>query len=600
MTIESYIGFFILLYLLSYIYYIKVSHGLGHKAQYLQLRRFFPCAVLAVLPMYLINSPLTSCFYLVDFFIGWMWIITYPLFYYLTYHKSSSDFGFHLDTVFGLYFMGWSLSLKALLVYLNIVPTITLTLVSALEFTILLIPILQWIYYQLYHTCINDEGLNLILETDYNETIEFFKSLPFFLQIFTPILAITTFAIILYCNLSFTTVTFSNNWQLPVLTAVFIFLTFYLWNFKKGVFIRTGIVELYLDVKSYIQETATYRTKLAERLQSLKVSPNNPTEEHPSTIIMIIGESASRDYMSAFTDYPKNTTPWLKEMRNSKNFLLFPNTYACKDQTVPVLEHALTEANQYNDKKFYESCSIIDIARKAGYKTYWFSNQGHVGSAETAITLVANTADKAEWTKQNLNQYQYDGALLENLKQVDPMENNFIILHLMGSHFNFINRYPHNFAKFSKPGRYDLIPNYLDSLAYTDYVLKQIFEYGKNNLNLNALVYFSDHATIPDKRRSPNFSGFANVRIPFFTYLSDKYIKNNFNIYDNLKNNQNKFFTNDLIYDFMCGIFNVTSNHYDESNSLSSLNYKHSLQSLKTNLGKIYIQDDLSKNKRSK
>lgn len=591
--INFYLFFALLLYILSYFFYIKFSHGLGHKAQYLQLRRFLPCAVLAVLPMYIINASLTSSFYLVDVFIGWMWIITYPLFYYLTYHKSSSDFGFHLDTVFGLYFMGWSLSLKALLVYFNIFPIITLTLISAIEFIILLIPVCQWIYYHLYHTCINDEGLTLILETDHNETIEFFKSLPLFLQIFTPILTTVSFGVIWYCNLTFTTVTLTYNWQLPVLAAVFIFLTAYLWNLKKGVFIRTGIIELYLDVQSYIKETATYKTKLEERLQALQVTLNNPVKV-PSTIILVIGESASRDYMSAFTDYPKNTTPWLKEMSNHPNFLLFPNTYACKDQTVPVLQHALTEANQYNDKKFYESCSVIDIAKKAGYKTYWFSNQGHIGSAETAITLVANTADKAEWTKQNLNQYQYDGALLENLKQVNPNENNFIILHLMGSHFNFINRYPQNFAKFSISGKYDLIPNYLDSLVYTDFVLKQVLEYGKNNLNLDALVYFSDHATIPDKRRSPNFSGFANVRIPFFTYLSDKYIRNNPDIYNNLKNNQNKYFTNDLIYDFMCGIFNIKSNHYDDSNSLSSLNYKHSLESLKTNLGKIYIKDDLS------
>lgn len=590
---NTYILFAIILYITTYYYYLKISHGLGHKAQYLQLRRFLPCAVLAVLPMYIINAPLTNSFFIIDFFIGWMWIITYPLFYYLTYHKSSSDFGFHLDTVFGLYFMGWAVSLKAILVYFNILPTIALALVSVIEFMILLIPIVQWIYYLLYCTCINDEGLTLILETDHNETIEFFKSLPILLQIFIPLLMIALFAVILYSNLSFTTVNFTNNWQLPLLATVFIFLTTYLWNLKKGVFIRTGIIELYFDVKSYIKETATYKIKLNERLQSLEVNLNSPLGNHPSTIIMVIGESASRDYMSAFTDYPQNTTPWLKKMRNSHNFFLFPNAYACKDQTVPVLENALTEANQYNDKKFYDSCSIIDIAKKSGYKTYWFSNQGHVGSAETAITLVANTADKAGWTKQNLNQYQYDEALLKNLQQVNPKENNFIILHLMGSHFNFINRYPHNFAKFSTPGKYDLIPNYLDSIAYTDYILQQVFEYGKENLNLQALVYFSDHATIPDKRRSPNFSGFANVRIPFFTYLSNEYIKNNSDIYNNLKINQDKFITNDLIYDFMCGIFNIKSNHYDETNSLTSKRYKYHLKDLLTNLGQIKVSDDI-------
>ena len=247
---------------------------------------------------------------------------------------------------------------------------------------------------------------------------------------------------------------------------------------------------------------------------------------------------------------------------------------------------------QYNNYKFYNSCSIIDIAKKAGYKTYWFSNQGHIGSAETAITLVANTADKAEWTKQNLNQVQYDGALLENLKTVNHNENNFIVLHLMGSHFNFINRYPQSFAKFSQPNKYDLIPNYLDSIAYTDYVLQQITDFAKQKLNLQTLLYFSDHATIPDKRRSPKFEGFATVRIPMFAYFSDKYIKKYPETYSILSNHKNNYFTNDLIYDLMCGILNISSNHYDETNSLTSQNYKYTRETLKTDLGNKWIKDD--------
>lgn len=96
----------ICLYIASYAFYVTCSHGLGHKAEYLQLRRFIPCAILAVLPMYLVNESLLSPQYLLSFLVGVSWITAYPLFYYLTYHKISSDFGFHLDTVFGLYIIG--------------------------------------------------------------------------------------------------------------------------------------------------------------------------------------------------------------------------------------------------------------------------------------------------------------------------------------------------------------------------------------------------------------------------------------------------------------------------------------------------------------
>ncbi len=592
----EYIILGIILYIGCFVYYLKVSHGLGHKAEYLQLRRFFPCAVLAVLPIYLAELPLTAPQFITTFLTGLLWIITYPLFYYLTYKKISSDFGFHLDIVFGLYIISWLTSIKVLIINFNIAPFAGLFIISSIEFIIFLIPVIQWIYYYLYHSCITEDAIIMIQETDYNEIIEFFKQFSVLFNILILALLISIYSIFTISNLTFDHLNL-NIIQLSIIIAITIFLTYYLWkngsNAKKqGVFVRTGIIELFLDVKDYIKTTTLYRSNMQERIKDLTVTPSKPLFDNPSTIILVIGESESRDYMSAFTDYPKETTPWLSANKNNNNFILFPNAYSCEPNTVRCLERALTEFNQYNDKQFYTSCSIIDIAHKAGYTTYWYSNQGHLGSVDTPITLVANTANTAKWTKQNLNQQQYDGSLLEYLKEVDPTKNNFVVFHLMGNHFNFINRYPQNFAKFSKPNQYDLIPNYIDSIRYTDFVLQNIWEYAKKHLNLQAMLYFSDHATIPDKRRSPNFDGFGTVRIPMFTYFSDEYIGKYPETYKTLLGNKKQYFTNDLVYDLMCGIFNIKSNHYDETNSFASPLYKYTQETLKTNLGKISLKDD--------
>ena len=582
----------IALYILSYLFYIKISRGLGHKAEYLQLRRFFPCAVLAVLPCYLAQLPLTSPQFLISLFIGVTWIITYPLFYYITYHKNSTDFGFHLDTVFGLYIIGWLTGLKILVQYFNFMPTVLMAVISVAEFAVLLIPVLQWLYFAVYKTSVNENALSAMLQTDYNESIEFYKSLPKLIQIILPIIV----AGFVYCIVLTNTpikIQLNNEYFVWSIISITIFLTIYLWEpSKKGVFLRTGLIDLLNDVRHYMAETKTYTKNLNQRLSKLQVSPSEPNFNKPSTIIMVIGESESRDYMSAFSNYDKDTTPWLNKEKNSTNFFLFPNAYACHHQTVQTLERALTEANQYNDKKFYESCSVIDIARKAGYTTHWYSNQGNLGGADTAVTLVADTADTAKWTKQNLNQVQYDESLLYYLKEVAPSKNNFIVLHLMGNHFNFLNRYPENFTKWGEPGKYDLILNYINSIAYTDHILESIWKYGKENLNLQAMVYFSDHATIPDKRRSSNFDGFATVRIPMFVYLSDEYIAKYPDTYSALKENKDKYFTNDLAYELMCGVFNIKSNHYDETNSIASSKYKYTRDMLKTDVGNKWIKDD--------
>ena len=589
-NITPYIIAGICLYLFSYIYYLKISHGLGNKATYLQMRRFVPCAILAVLPAALASLPLSSPLFVIPAIIAVLWILTYPTLYFISNHKVSSDFEFHFEAVFGLYFIAWISSLGILaqqVSWLAIPATIFITLA---ELMMLAIPVAQLIYYGLYKACINENGMEMIQETHYNEIIEYIKSMPLMLNIAAFFGSICITLIVLFFNYQELIISHPKPIiNLVVIAAVAIFLSTYLWKKKHGVFIRTAIVEFYLDVKEYLATNLQYTKNMQERISKLQVASLNPSPK-PQTILLIIGESASRDYMKAFNkDYKYDTTPWLDKMAQRKNFILFPNAFSILPHTVTAVSNAMTEINQYNDKKFYESCSIIDIAHKAGYKVHWYSNQGHLGCADTPVTLIANTADVAKWTKQELNQVQYDESLLPYLEELDAEKNNFLVVHLKGNHFNFLNRYPESFTKFGTPGKYDLEVNYANSIAYTDYVLEQIFNYAKDNLNLQAMVYFSDHATVPDKRRSPNFEGLASVRIPFFTYFADEYIAQHQEVYDTLKKHENFYWTNDLAYELLCSIFDIKSNHFDEANSLASEKFKYKREDLRTNCGENKI-----------
>lgn len=587
---KTYIITAIVFYLFSYIYYLKISHGLGNKATYLQMRRFIPCAILAVIPAALASLPLSSPLFVIPTIIAILWIFTYPTLYFISNHKVSSDFEFHFEAVFGLYFIAWISSFGIIaqqFAWLAIPATIFITIA---ELIMLAIPVAQLIYYSLYKACINETAIEMIQGTDYNETIEFFKSMPIMLNIITFLGSIFITVAALFVNYQEMIIQRDTPIiNLAIISAITIFLSTYLWKKKHGVFIRTAIVEFYLDVKEYLATNFQYGQNMQERISELLVTPLNKNDK-PHTILLVIGESASRDYMKAFNkEYKYDTTPWLDKMKESKNFILFPNAFSIGANTVLAVSNAMTEINQYNDKKFYNACSIIDIAHAAGYKVHWYSNQGHLGSADTPVTLIANTADVAKWTKQELNQVQYDESLLPYLEELNPAKNNFLVVHLTGSHFNFLNRYPESFTKFSTPGKYDLEVNYADSIAYTDYVLEQIFNYAKDKLNLQAMVYFSDHATVPDKRRSPNFEGLASVRIPFFTYFADEYIAQHQEVYDTLKKHENFYWTNDLAYELLCSIFDIKSNHFDEANSLASESFKYKREDLRTNCGQTRI-----------
>ena len=586
----TYIITAIVFYLFSYIYYLKISHGLGKRATYLQMRRFIPCAILAVLPAALAGLPLSSPLFVISTITAALWIVTYPTLYFISNHKVSSDFEFHFEAVFGLYFIAWISSLGIIAQQFSWLAIPATIFVTIAELIMLAIPVAQLIYYGLYKACINENGMEMIQETHYNEIIEFVKSMPILLNIFTFLGSIFITVIAFFVNYQEMIIKKDTPIiNLAIITAIAIFLSTYLWKKKHGVFIRTAIVEFYLDVKEYLATNLQYSKNMQDRISELKVTLSNKADK-PHTILLVIGESESRDYMKAFNkEYKYNTTPWLDKMAASKNFILFPNAFSIYANTVIAVSNAITEINQYNNKKFYEACSIVDIARAADYKVHWYSNQGHLGSADTPVTLIANTADVAKWTKQELNQVQYDESLLPYLDELDQEKNNFLVVHLKGNHFNFLNRFPESFTKFGTPGKYDPEVNYADSIAYTDYVLEQIFNYAKDKLNLQAMVYFSDHATVPDKRRSPNFEGLASVRIPFFTYFSDEYIAQHKEVFNTLKKHENLYWTNDLAYELLCSIFDIKSNRFDEANSLASEKFKYKREDLRTNCGQTKI-----------
>lgn len=355
-------------------------------------------------------------------------------------------------------------------------------------------------------------------------------------------------------------------------------------------------MQLTINVKNYFSALNKFNEYHIANYQNLVVEKPQQSFSKPSTIIMVIGECASRKYMSAFADTKNNTTPWLLEQKSNPDFLLFKNSYTSWGQTVPSLERALTEKNQYNTKEFNQSITVIDIAKKAGYHTYWFSNQGTIDGADTPITLVGKTADTHKWTNEDTAVLQYDGTLLNYLKSVDPNKNNFIVFHFMGSHADFQNRYPKEFAKWGTPGKNEPVLHYDNSLYYSDYVLSEIYNYAKANLNLQAMVYFSDHGTVPDWKRHPDKNPFAANRIPLFVYLSDEYKATYSETAAALTANKDKYFTNDLMYDMMCGIFNIKSPNYDETQSIASPKYKFTRETLRTNLGKTPLTEDIERN----
>lgn len=583
-------------FLYSCLIYLRCNRGMARNARGQQTRRFFFATVAAFAPLAVSGNSVLQPQLLLALFVALTWMTTYPLLYHLTNRKSSPDYENYMDIAFGLYTFGWLSGIILLTQHFLPGNRWMLSLLSIVELLLLIIAVFQIVYYLIYKVCMDANGMKILQETHWNEIIEFSKSFTFIqnLGMILPVVAVTAACFLV--NFQHVDTDQLTVPQVVMIAALTIFYLYYTWKPRHSVFSRTGIAELFAVVKEYVENNHRYTNQMEQRISDLIITPLStpPADLLPHTIFMVIGESACRDYMSAFhPEMKEDTTPWLRQSaEDQQHFLLFPNTYSCAMQTVPTLEKALTEYNQYNGKAFYESCSIVDVARKLGYRIHWYSNQGHLGSFDTPITLVAETSDVAKWTKQELGKVQYDESLIDFLDEVDPGKNNFVVLHLKGSHFNFMSRYPQAFTRWGTPGVQDNVVNYKNSICYTDSILQQFFEYGKTRLNLQAMLYFSDHATEPGRRRKPNFEGFQMTRIPMFAYFSEEYIRLHPDRVSALQENREKYFTNDLVYDLMCGIFDIQSNHFDESASLASNQYRFTRDMLLTYEGQKHIAED--------
>lgn len=584
----------LLLYAIASTIYLRCNKGMARNARGQQLRRLLIAAVVATIPIAFGGMGLPTAEVLLPMAIGASWMVTYPLLYHLTYRRSSPDYENYMDITFGLYIIGWLASVYELIGLLIPGNAVAMAIVAVLEFCLCVIVLFQWAYYIAYRTCVDADGVKIVQETNVNETIEFFHSFPVWATI-SVVLALTGLGgVIAVANFGLMTVNANVALWRQIVSAALTITGVYIWKGHHGLFVRTGMLALFRTVKEYISSNRRYRQDRQKRLDTLKARRLNNDGRHPATIIMVIGESACRDFMSAYhPEMQEDTTPWMRRMAaDDQRFLLFKNAYSCAMQTVPALERALTERNQYNGMPFYESCSVIDIAHKMGYKVHWFSNQGHLGTAETPVTLVADTAEVAKWTRQEVNKVQYDEALLDFFDDINPSEDNFIVFHLKGSHFNFQNRYPREFTRWGNPSIQDNVVNYKNSIAYTYSILQKIFDYARQELNLQAFVYFSDHATEPGRRRKPNFDGFQMVRIPLAVWYSEDYANAHRQRFDTLKANRERYFTNDLIYELMCGVFDVESNHFDSTASLAYADYRFKREELLTYEGRKHISDD--------
>lgn len=301
--------------------------------------------------------------------------------------------------------------------------------------------------------------------------------------------------------------------------------------------------------------------------------------------VLVIGETTRAKNLS-LNGYSRQTTPHLAKRTNLVSFSNMISGWLWTRMSVPVI---LTR-KPVNDKNvFFSEKSIVSLFSEAGYKTFWFSMQSPYGLHDSPIALHAREAEHVKF----LNPVDYKGSgfhddvLLPYLKQAVLSEGKtFIVLHLMGSHFNYSDRYPDQFDIFkpsithnnialqNRQEKERLTNSYDNSILFSDHVLDQVIKVVDEQKTVSAVFYVSDHGEVIfdgdcDKSGHGHNTEYDHLTASLL-WLSNSYIKNNPDKHKNAFSRKEAPLSTSNIFYSMAGMAGISYLSMDSSKDIFS------------------------------
>jgi len=283
------------------------------------------------------------------------------------------------------------------------------------------------------------------------------------------------------------------------------------------------VYSFYKDISNNAQVRNSFRFNAKQVIQ--------PGERQ--IYILVIGES-SRAQQWAINGYYRNTSPRLLKRTN---LLSFPNMVSGGYLTEFAVPQIISEATPDHFELQNREKSIVSAFKEAGFKTYWISNNLDDGH----IQMHAKEAD--EFTV-NIGFNPLDMKMIDNeLTRVlnKNEEKVFIVLHTIGNHWVYFERYPpafdvfkpalNNYNILASPIRYKnlIINSYDNSVLYSDAIIDTVIALTAQKKACSFVFYTSDHGEdLLDDRKERVFHSSSHpskyvAHIPFFVWYSDKF-----------------------------------------------------------------------------
>lgn len=465
---------------------------------------------------------------------------------------------------------------------------------ALLLYGILNVPVvLLWGYYCAEHGWMNAMGGVALLQTNFAETMEYISS-RFSAEMVLVVILLSGLGGMLFSRAK------QLDWQ-PWCGKRYYFAVVLFVLLNVVLLYRTHdniVYQIYRETREFAEQYEDFNKNVQKRREKMRKAVHILREGQPGIYVLVIGESANRNHMSAY-GYSLETTPWLSSLKEDPRLLLFSNAYSCHLFTVPTLSYALTAKNQYNTIDLEDAVSLIEVANAAGYETAWISNQIRYSVWNTPYSVIADASNQQFWMNEHVGEVtvtdKYDMAVVDAIDSLAVSEKMLVVFHLMGSHMSYLERYPKEFDRFHTLGRHPQYDEYDNSILYNDYVMQKLVEKVSALPNFQSLLYFSDHSVLVDKGNAAGFGDFDYERthIPFYIYVSEAFQKNRQETCKNLRAVRGDIITDDLVFDAMLGLMDVRlEDSYEPENDITNVQYNTEPSRFVTLYGEYAITDD--------
>jgi glucan phosphoethanolaminetransferase (alkaline phosphatase superfamily) len=215
-------------------------------------------------------------------------------------------------------------------------------------------------------------------------------------------------------------------------------------------------------------------------------------------VVIVLGESA-RSANFQLAGYNRPTNPRLSR---ETDLIFFKDVTACRTHTAEAIPCLLTRFGSANLSFPIPEVSLISIFERLGFQTKWYSMQATFEGPVHDICQAAGICWVADRTSRKQESNGRDEKLLPFLKRslVERKQDRLlVVLHLLGSHAVYSERYPRawayyqpecNGAAYTCPSL-DVVNSYDNSIRYTDHVVGEAIEMLRAE---NAILFFtSDH-----------------------------------------------------------------------------------------------------------